>query len=194
MATRGRIVEAYVSCIEEFSADSVTVTLIAERANVATKTIYRHFPTRADLLSALSEWSLDNFVHLVELEHISDLPAVFRAVTAQFERRPRLTRALASSDLGREVLSGVSLAVATLIENAIDRDFPHLNLAQRMRLKAGLTFLDSPQAWSHLHDNFQLNAEQVADTVEWAIHALVRSAEDPVAASPHKAPDSATTD
>ncbi|MDQ1128673.1 TetR/AcrR family transcriptional regulator [Microbacterium sp. SORGH_AS_0888] len=175
-ATRMRIIDAYVECIEEVPADSVTVTLIADRAGVATRTIYRHFPTRTDLLAGLSEWSLEHFLPIIEFTHLTELPSVYREVARRMDARPQLARALASSQVGREVYGGVVHAVRTLIEAAVDRDLPHLRPARRTQLIALLILLDSAPAWSHLSENFGLQADQVSEAVGWAMTALVAAA------------------
>ena len=58
--TRQRIVAAFVESLEDETSDDVSMAVIAKRANVAERTIYRHFKTRAELLAAAGEWIEDN--------------------------------------------------------------------------------------------------------------------------------------
>jgi AcrR family transcriptional regulator len=51
-ATRARIVEAVRDLILEVGSDAVTLPAAAARADVAPRTLYNHFPSRAALLSA----------------------------------------------------------------------------------------------------------------------------------------------
>ena len=54
--TRRRIVAAFVESLQDEGADDVSMAAIAKRANVAERTIYRHFKTRAELLTEAGEW------------------------------------------------------------------------------------------------------------------------------------------
>ncbi|MFN8534057.1 MAG: TetR/AcrR family transcriptional regulator [Dehalococcoidia bacterium] len=66
-ATRTRIVDAVHELILEVGPDAITLPLVAERADLALRTLYNHFPSRAELLSAalldlaqrMSAFSLD---------------------------------------------------------------------------------------------------------------------------------------
>jgi AcrR family transcriptional regulator len=60
-ATRQRIVEAAVELHEELGPRATTVSAIAERAGVQRLTVYRHFPTEADVIAACSShWTAMN--------------------------------------------------------------------------------------------------------------------------------------
>ena len=50
---RRRLIEATVEVLGEVGADRLTMDMVAERADAATRTIYNYFPTRQDLLSAV---------------------------------------------------------------------------------------------------------------------------------------------
>jgi AcrR family transcriptional regulator len=52
-ATRGRLLHAAVEVLEAGGYTAASVAAIAERAGVATGTLYRHFPSKADLFVEL---------------------------------------------------------------------------------------------------------------------------------------------
>jgi AcrR family transcriptional regulator len=60
-ATRQRITEAAVELHGSVGPSRTTVSAVAERAGVQRHTVYRHFPTEADLFAACSAhfWELD---------------------------------------------------------------------------------------------------------------------------------------
>jgi AcrR family transcriptional regulator len=60
-ATRQRITEAAVALHGSVGPSRTTVSAVAERAGVQRHTVYRHFPTEADLFEACSAhfWELD---------------------------------------------------------------------------------------------------------------------------------------
>ena len=60
-ATRRRITEAAMALHGSVGPSRTTVSAVAERAGVQRHTVYRHFPTEADLFAACSShfWELD---------------------------------------------------------------------------------------------------------------------------------------
>jgi AcrR family transcriptional regulator len=50
-ATRTRVIDATLQELAESGADGLTMQAVAERADVALRTLYNHFPTREELLS-----------------------------------------------------------------------------------------------------------------------------------------------
>jgi AcrR family transcriptional regulator len=65
---RRRLIEATVEVLGEVGADRLTMDMVAERADAATRTIYNYFPTRQDLLSAVQAESLQAFRDKLQLE------------------------------------------------------------------------------------------------------------------------------
>src|SRR5580700_1156549 len=65
---RRRLTEATVEVLREAGADRVTMDMVAQRADVATRTIYNYFPTRQDLLSAVQAEVLQAFRETPRLE------------------------------------------------------------------------------------------------------------------------------
>lgn len=56
--TRARIIDALIELHETVGAASTTVTEVARRAGVNRMTVYKHFPTEADMVAACtSHWS-----------------------------------------------------------------------------------------------------------------------------------------
>jgi len=65
---RRRFIEATVEVLGEVGADRLTMDMVAERADAATRTIYNYFPTRQDLLSAVQTELLQVFRDTLQLE------------------------------------------------------------------------------------------------------------------------------
>jgi AcrR family transcriptional regulator len=76
--TRRRITEAAVELHGSVGPAHTTISAVAERAGVQRHTVYRHFPTEADLFAACSS-------HYVEANPYPD-PAPWRAVEDPHER------------------------------------------------------------------------------------------------------------
>lgn len=75
--------DAYAKAVEVLSAadrllrmdPAATLEEIAQAAGAGRTTVYRRFPTRADLLIALSRWALGRIVAALEAAQIAVLPA-----------------------------------------------------------------------------------------------------------------------
>jgi AcrR family transcriptional regulator len=65
---RRRLIDATVEVLGEVGVDRLTMDMVAERADAATRTIYNHFPTRQDLLSAVQAELLQVFRATLQLE------------------------------------------------------------------------------------------------------------------------------
>jgi AcrR family transcriptional regulator len=65
---RRRLIEATVEVLGEVGTDRLTMDMVAERADAATRTIYNYFPTRQDLLSAVQAELLQAFRDTLQLE------------------------------------------------------------------------------------------------------------------------------
>jgi len=65
---RRRLIEATIEVLGEVGADRLTMDMVAERADAATRTIYNYFPTRQDLLSAVQAELLQAFRDTLRLE------------------------------------------------------------------------------------------------------------------------------
>jgi AcrR family transcriptional regulator len=65
---RRRIVEAAVGVLGEVSVDRLTMEMVAERADTATRTIYNHFPSREELIAEAFGSLLDDFRDVVRTE------------------------------------------------------------------------------------------------------------------------------
>jgi AcrR family transcriptional regulator len=65
---RRHLIDATVQVLAEVGADRLTMDMVAERADAATRTIYNYFPTRQDLLSAVQAELLRAFRDALRLE------------------------------------------------------------------------------------------------------------------------------
>lgn len=90
-ATRERIVEATAALHYEQGVAATSYVQIAERAGVGAATVYRHFPTLGDLVSACGASVWDEIRPPVP----EDAPALFAGLD---EGKPRLERLVAELD------------------------------------------------------------------------------------------------
>jgi AcrR family transcriptional regulator len=65
---RRRLIEATVQVLGDVGADRLTMDMVAERADAATRTVYNYFSTRQDLLAAVQEHLLQAFRDAIQLD------------------------------------------------------------------------------------------------------------------------------
>jgi AcrR family transcriptional regulator len=65
---RQRLIDASVEVLGEVGAERLTMEMVAERADAATRTVYNYFSTRQELLAAVQEQLLQAFRDTLQLE------------------------------------------------------------------------------------------------------------------------------
>ena len=63
-----RLIDAAVAVLGEVGADRLTMDMVAERADAATRTVYNHFSTRQELLAAVQAHLLQAFRDTLQLD------------------------------------------------------------------------------------------------------------------------------
>ena len=85
-ATQSAILAAYAELIEEVGTDDVSFRVIALRAGVGERTVFRHYPTRVDLLLATSAWIERTTFSRSQCESIFDVPIAIREAMEAYDR------------------------------------------------------------------------------------------------------------
>jgi AcrR family transcriptional regulator len=135
----GVILDAALAVLAEFGYDGMTIDLVAARAGSARATVYRRWPTKADLvLDAVARLSRGD-VHLDELPATGTLRGDMTAVILPLSDEEQQVRIRAVTGLlalakGDERLAGAAIGAGIgpwievnriLIQRAIDRgEFP----------------------------------------------------------------------
>src|SRR3984893_1959758 len=172
---RRRIVAAFVESLADEAADDVSMAAIAKRANVAERTIYRHFKTRSELLSEGGEWIEAHVVGYVPFTSPDELPGIFRKLCKSFDRHPHLARAIALTRVGRTVRAGFR---RRLIEHHHEGMSPlgrHLKPKEVRQAEALTAYLNNVLAWSALREDFGMSSTEIADAIDWALTTLLKA-------------------
>src|SRR5436190_21572487 len=102
-AVRVRILSAVAELLEGGGADELTMPNVAAAAGVSLRTVYRYYPTREQLLEAAGRWIGDELFAHPYPGSLDEAAELFRTGCMDFDERPGLVRALALSQLGRQV-------------------------------------------------------------------------------------------
>jgi AcrR family transcriptional regulator len=172
--TRQRIVGAFVESLADEAADDVSMAAIAKRANVAERTIYRHFKTRAELLTEAGEWIEANVFGYVPFTSPDELPGIFRKLCRSFDRHPHLARAIALTRAGRTMRAGFRRRLIDQHREAMAPLTRHLKPKEVRQAQALATYLNNVLAWSALREDFGMSGAEIADAIEWALTTLLK--------------------
>lgn len=171
--TQERIVQAALEVIQRGEAETLTVAQVAAEAGVTERTIYRHFPTRDDLMAAV--WAKVN-----ERVATPTLPATPTEVIAQpmemfpaFDAQEALIRAIVFTKQGRELRLSVNAERQKRFRQAVAMARPDLKEPEFTRVCAAVQLLDSSFAWSVMKDYWGLSGEEAGKAASAAITVLL---------------------
>lgn len=170
--TRDRIVRALVELLENDEIDQISMAALARSANVAERTIFRHFPKRTDLIAAAGEWISSKIFRLIPSSRPEDLSNGFRQACVQFDKHPRLAHAIAVSRVGRTARSEFRKQFIESSREVLEPLTEGLSQVERRRAEAVVTYLDNVLAWHTLREEFGMSGPEAADTIQWAMNLV----------------------
>lgn len=174
-ATRELILQALAQQLAEEGLQDFSIADAAQRAGVATRTIYRYFPNREVLLDAVGEWvdqQLGDLPYPTTSMEVADLA---EQAFPRFEQQAVLIQALLLSELGKSVRSRLRSKRRQSVEDALSPLTGDLDSARAVRAVIG--HLVTAETWKHLRDEFGVSGEASAKAVAWAIRTLVTDLE-----------------
>lgn len=170
--TQEAILSAYAELIEELGTDDVSFRLIARRAGVGERTVFRNYATRVDLLLATAAWIESSIFAREESPSIFDTPLSIREAMDAYDQRPELAHVVAET-----TMRGVSGAAPTprrdRLEQLLRAEVPTLDDADRRAIVAALSHIDSAATWVTLRRELGMNRRDIADAAAWAAEAVL---------------------
>ncbi|MFK4834869.1 TetR/AcrR family transcriptional regulator [Microbacterium sp. ZW T2_14] len=170
--TQEAILAAYAELIEELGTDDVSFRLIARRAGVGERTVFRNYPTRVDLLLATAAWIEQRIFPRQESASIFDTPLAIRAAMESYDQRPELAHVVAETTM-RGISGAAPSPRRARLEQMIDAEIPSLGRAERIAIVAALSHLDSAATWVTFHREFGMSRRDIADAAAWAAEAVL---------------------
>ena len=165
--TRDLIVRAFQELLRSDHPDAITFPQVAEAAGVSLRTVYRYFPTRADLLQSAAAWfrEFTNGADWDDPRTVRDLAGAIPQMGRLFDEHTNVFRALADRELEEPRRAAVAAAVAEVSGNRPD--------GERRRAEAMLGHIRSGRAWLVLHDLYGLDGDEIVATLDWAASVLL---------------------
>jgi len=170
--TQEAILAAYAELIEELGTDDVSFRLIARRAGVGERTVFRNYQTRVDLLLATAAWIERTVFAREESRSIFDMPLAIREAMERYDRRPELAHVVAETTM-RGVSGSAPSPRREHLDAMLRMEVPSLADIERRAIVAELAHIDSAATWVALRRELHMNRRDIADAAAWAAEAVL---------------------
>jgi AcrR family transcriptional regulator len=171
--TREAILEAFAAEVVEGGLDEVSFRCVAERAGVSQRTVFRHFPTREELIDGFNQYVYRRTGLSPSATQGMSLGDTMRLFFSRFDENERLMRALDSTQAGRDMARSGRAERVKLLERMIRPNASHLPAHERQRALAIFAHLFTRAAWMRFKDDFGLDGTQGGEAVAWAMETLL---------------------
>ncbi len=179
--TREAILEALARTVVEQGLHDFSVQDVADRAGVSHRTVYRHFPDRDALLDGLTQ-ELDELFRQRDLrllpESARDIAAQARTAFRLFGERPHLVRAVAIGSLATGTQPEGRARRDRAFREQVEEAASDLPDAEVRKASAVIRYLANSLAWVVLTQQLDLEPEEAAEAVSWAVDALLDDLEE----------------
>ncbi len=145
---------------------------IAAEAGIAARTVYRHFPDRAQLLKGLWERMRDQ-TNTRFPANIEDIAPLVRTAFQSFDENDTLVRAVLFSGNGTEVRDRGGIEGKAAFAQSLQDLLQGLRLADRSRIIAVFLAIYSAPFWQLLRDRGGLDAKESQEAGAWAMEVLL---------------------
>jgi len=172
-ATRDRILVAVADLIEEVGPEGLSNRLIAERAGMTEMTVYRHFPSREELLSAA--WRRANEqrgVHGGFPSSLDEIVGRMAPLFDSFDQAPAHISATITTPHGRTMRASQDEARREAFLSAL-AEIDGLDERQRRAAAGVLQLLYSAHAWLSLREHWGMTGREAAEASSWAAKTLI---------------------
>lgn len=159
---RQRIIAAAKSCLEQFGSAKATLSDVATELGVTRQTVYRYYPSLAELLGAVAQAGLDDFVERMQ-SHLATVTtpaeAAIESIVFAIQTIPHepyigvLFQAGETDIFSRGVTSSMALSVGALILRRIPVDWSEIGVDDEeleglaeILMRLFLSFLQYPAA------------------------------------------------
>jgi AcrR family transcriptional regulator len=172
--TRLRILEATTEVVADPASEEVTIPLVAKRARVSLRTVYRHFATREVLFDAWAEWVDERLrIHLHSYPESADELAPFaRDLFRSYDESDSLVRAMLTSKAGRAVRERTRRRRKRAFGRAMRELTAGLDPEERARAQAVVYLLVSAPAWQAMREQSGLDGVEAGKAAAWALRVL----------------------
>jgi AcrR family transcriptional regulator len=173
--TRNRVLGAVIDLVAEGSLDKLSVPAVSRRSGVSLATIYRYFPTKAELVNAAAREPSRQALERAGQRRTGedDLAAFQRAMWTEFAQRMPLLRHQLASEPGMAMRAArVGTARAKLDHYLRSRGVDPGSRDGR-RLTSLIMLMTGSVALLELHDRQGMSLGNALTTSRWAVDTLI---------------------
>ncbi|MBN9256234.1 TetR family transcriptional regulator [Mesorhizobium sp.] len=153
--------------------DDISMEAIATEAGIQRRTIFRHFPTKDDLLTAFWPWLNELIGASIAPETAADIVTGPRDAFPRFDAHEAAIRASLHSPTGRAMRAGMVPGRRLRFAGALAPILSTLAPAEARRVEALAHLLYSASAWEALRDYGGLTGAQAGETASWALDTIL---------------------
>lgn len=175
-ATAALILEAVARCLEDGALADLTFARVAGEANIAERTLYRHFPTKEALLDAWWKSHQNTIGQGPYPETAAELRVAARTVFPKFDQQAELMRGSLLSPQGRAIAMNANAERTKAIRYAVRDGAGDLPEPDLTRLCAVVQLLYSAAGWLSMREFWGLTGEESGHAVSEAIAVLLDDA------------------
>ena len=173
--TREHILDLAENLLVHAPAEPFSHERVAQAAGVGARTVYRHFPSRADLMQALWERVRDG-TRTRFPSNEEEVVAFARTQFNEFNEREALVRASLSFSASTELRARGSLEGRPAFRRSLAHITKHLPAAEQRRLIAVCLAIYSAPFWQLLRDRGELTGVELGEAAAWALMAVLQAA------------------
>ncbi len=170
------ILEAVGSVARDYGLAAVSIAEVARVGEITDRTVYRHFATRDELISAFIRWHLEQAVGGPDIElpnTIDELLAWLEWRYRAWEHDFRIVSEAYLSPLGRELRAPLFALGRANILKMLTIEYPHMAEDTRQIIASTMISLMSTENFVFLQYNLGYGAEQTHRTVVAGIRAVI---------------------
>ena len=183
ITTRDEIVDAAMKLLTQHTHEPFSHETIAKSAGMGARTVYRYFPSRADLMQALWKRVRDD-THTRFPESERELVPIVRRQFREFDRHEALVRATLASSASKELTDQGSLEGRPAFRRSLAHIFEALPAFEQRRLVAVCLAIYSAPFWRLLRDRGELSGAEASEAGAWAMEVVLKAARSNVAKMP----------
>jgi len=167
------IIETLVALLVEKKGGDVTFKEIADRSGLAERSIYRFYNDKEELHLAMDGFLNSYIESSVEQLRTMDVATFAKNAFLLFDRYEALVQAYIYSPFGQEARKLFRHKLNQLIALKLSQEKPSSQSLDRHKKIAVICSLINAKIWNDIRIDFGYSGEDIGDTIEWAISALI---------------------
>jgi AcrR family transcriptional regulator len=174
-ATREQILDVAFEMLTRNPNDPFSHEAVAKKAGMGARTVYRYFPSRAELLGALWE-RLRGATGIRMPTAEEEVVPFIRSVFQQFENNEALIRAVLNSSISTEVRKTGAIRGRADLTKSLSKVLRGLPPRRQAQVIAVFLTIYSGPFWQTLRDRGGLSGPEAQEAAAWMLEVLLNAA------------------